>query len=227
MAFSGGKDSITIKRLADLAEVKYDAHYSVTTIDPPELIYFIRKYHSDVHWIRPEIPFLRKLSTKGFPLRNRRWCCEFYKENGGNGRTVVTGVRAAESYNRSRRKIIEHCYSGGYKNKNKIFFNPILDWLDDDVWQFIREQKLPYCQLYDEGFKRIGCIFCPMSRRARKIEVTRYPNYVKAFIKAFDALHATGRESVMKWKSGEEMFWWWMDADASSPTDDQYLMKFE
>lgn len=43
VAFSGGKDSVVIKALCDLAGVRYDAHYNVTTVDPPELVRFIRK----------------------------------------------------------------------------------------------------------------------------------------------------------------------------------------
>ena len=53
LAFSRGKDSCLIKALADLAGVKYEAHYSVTGIDPPELVHFIKKYHSDVIWDIP------------------------------------------------------------------------------------------------------------------------------------------------------------------------------
>ena len=48
LAFSGGKDSIVIKKLAEMADVKYDVHYNVTTIDPPDLVRFIRKHHKDV-----------------------------------------------------------------------------------------------------------------------------------------------------------------------------------
>ncbi len=58
LAFSGGKDSVVLKRLAEMAGVKFDAHYSVTTIDPPELTQFIRKYHPDVKWERYKTPFL-------------------------------------------------------------------------------------------------------------------------------------------------------------------------
>ena len=79
LAFSGGKDSVVLKDLADKADVKYDAHYSVTTIDPPELVYFIRRVHPDVHWDRPEKAFLTRLVENGFPLRQSRWCCKEYK----------------------------------------------------------------------------------------------------------------------------------------------------
>ena len=226
LAFSGGKDSVVIKELAKMAGVNHDAHYNVTTIDPPELIYFIKKHHPDVTWDRSEIPLLRSLEINGFPLRQSRWCCRDYKENGGNNRRVVTGVRSAESYNRSKRKIFGHCYDGGYKSKNKTFVNPIIDWTTDDVWEFIRERELPYCSLYDEGWKRIGCLFCPMAGKMRSVAAERYPRYVKAFIRAFEKLHTTGRDSMKRWKSGEEMFWWWLKEDRKRAEPDQ-LMIFE
>ena len=48
LCFSGGKDSCVIKALADMAGVKYDAHYSVASVDPPELVRFIKDNHPDV-----------------------------------------------------------------------------------------------------------------------------------------------------------------------------------
>lgn len=48
LAFSGGKDSVVIKALADMAGVKYDARYNLTSVDPPELVRFIKDEHPDV-----------------------------------------------------------------------------------------------------------------------------------------------------------------------------------
>ena len=222
LAFSGGKDSIVIKALTDMSGVAYDAHHSLTTIDPPELIYFIREHHSDVQIDHPAKPFLRRLAERGFPQRQRRWCCEEYKERGGSGRLVVTGVRAAESAARRRRAMFEQCF----KDRHKRYLHVIIDWTDDDVWQFIREQELPYCKLYDEGWKRIGCLFCPMAGKMRKTEAERYPRYVHAYIRAFEKLYATGRESMKRWDSGAEMFWWWLNEDRKGDDPDQ-LMMFE
>ena len=67
LAFSGGKDSVCIKALADMAGVKYDAHYSVTTIDPPELLRFIREHHGDVVWDRPKQTMWRAVIKNGAP----------------------------------------------------------------------------------------------------------------------------------------------------------------
>ena len=56
VAFSGGKDSVCIKALCDLAGVKYDAHYRVTSIDPPELVQFIKRAYPDVAFDKPRYP---------------------------------------------------------------------------------------------------------------------------------------------------------------------------
>ena len=44
LAFSGGKDSQVIYHLAKESGVRFEANYNITGIDPPELVYFIRKY---------------------------------------------------------------------------------------------------------------------------------------------------------------------------------------
>ena len=44
VAFSGGKDSLCVYWLTKIAGVKADYHYSFTTVDPPELIKFIRTF---------------------------------------------------------------------------------------------------------------------------------------------------------------------------------------
>lgn len=206
-AFSGGKDSVVLKDLAIKAGVKFDAHYSVTTIDPPELVRFIKRYHSDVIWERPEKAFLTLLVTKGFPRRQGRWCCEVYKENGGSGRVVLTGIRAAESAKRRKRRMVENCTL----DHTKHYVHPIIDWTEEEVWRYIRKYQIPYCELYDEGFKRLGCLFCPMRYyKWRQAEVRRYPRYAEAFRKAFRKLHATGRDSMKRWENGDEMFDWWI-----------------
>ena len=107
IAFSGGKDSCVIKALADMAGVKYDAHYNVTSVDPPELIYFIREHHPDVIWEYPRDKDGNRLTMWSIiatntmpPTRKVRYCCSDLKEGGGEGRLKITGVRWAESVRR-------------------------------------------------------------------------------------------------------------------------------
>lgn len=224
LAFSGGKDSITIKQLAIDAEVKFDAHYSLTTIDPPEIVRFIRKEHPDVIFNFPDKPFLQRLPENGFPQRQRRWCCAEYKENGGAGRIVITGIRAQESKKRAGRKMIESCYKSG----NKRYLNLIVGWTEEDVWEFIQLRRLPYPILYDQGWKRVGCLFCPMASNShRQIERKLYPRHEALFIKAFERLYAgkDWKKMRTRWGSGREMFEWWINEKSEGDPDQGVLFE--
>lgn len=212
LAFSGGKDSVVIKHLADRAGVKYRPFYNVTTIDPPDVIYFMRKHHPRVRFIRPTKPLLTAMFSRGFPLRQKPWCCVSYKESYHPDGVMIMGLRAEESSKRSKRKEYEQCND----NESLWFLNPIFRWASDEVWAYIRENGIPYCSLYDDGWKRIGCLFCPNARPPEKVmHAKRFPRYEQAFRTAFRRLYerrkAQGRTSVDRWQSGDEMFEWWIN----------------
>lgn len=233
LAFSGGKDSQCVYHLAKMAGVKFDAHYSVTTVDPPELMKFVREYYPDVIWERPKyngkpVSMWTLIPEHTVPpTRKVRYCCDVLKEQGGQGRVVVTGVRWAESATRKNthgmvdlrtkskkiineslennpaaslntrgglifnddndetRKTVEQCYQ-----KRRTTINPIIDWDDDEVWEFIKEvAKVPYCSLYDEGFTRLGCIGCPLQGTKGMLrDFERWPRYKELYIRAFDEM---------------------------------------
>jgi 3'-phosphoadenosine 5'-phosphosulfate sulfotransferase (PAPS reductase)/FAD synthetase len=67
LAFSGGKDSQCIYHLAKEAGVKFDAHYNLTTVDPPELVYFIRENYPDVIVDKPEMSMWRLIIKNNGP----------------------------------------------------------------------------------------------------------------------------------------------------------------
>lgn len=93
LPWSGGKDSIVTKLVLDLAGVKYDAHYNITGIDPPEVVYQIRKL-KDVQMHQHEEDIFKQIMRKLYPpTRKVRYCCGDLKEHGGEGRFCVTGVR--------------------------------------------------------------------------------------------------------------------------------------
>ena len=167
LAFSGGKDSIVLKDLAIRSGVKFNAVYNVTTVDPPELLRYINQYHHDVERSKPEINIWDLIYKNGGPpFRQQRYCCRVLKESPLKRGFVLTGVRWQESNQRSNRKYIETCY----KNPSVHYLHPIIDWSEGDIWQYISSRHLPYCSLYDEGWKRIGCVLCPMSNQQRERE---------------------------------------------------------
>lgn len=95
--------------------------------------------------------------------------------------------------------------------EEKVVVRPIIDWSDDDIWEYIEKYKLLYCELYDKGWKRLGCIGCPLSSNQKK-ELETYPkyrkNYVKAFEKMIEARKAKGKNC--EWETGEEVMKWWV-----------------
>jgi len=227
LAFSGGKDSIVIKDLAIQAGVKFQAHFNFTTVDPPELLKYIKKYHSGVIWDRPEKTMWKLIEERGYPpTQLMRFCCAELKEKYGEG-VVLTGIRAAESPRRAKRKQIEN----DYNNPNKKYIHVILDWGDDDVWRYIHNRNLPYCELYDQGYSRIGCVMCPMKNRKGMLEdAKRYPNYVKAYKRALQKGYEKRLERGKPYKtfrSGNDIYDWWMSKGVDKVLEDVELEFFE
>lgn len=217
LAFSGGKDSVAIYDLAVKAGVKFDAHYCVSPIDPPQIYKFIKENYPDVIWDFHAKGFWKMVDKKGLPRMNARWCCRIIKEAGGEDRVVIVGNRRAESVKRSKQCYIE---IGRSKKAGKIFIRPILNFDDYDIWQYIRENKLPYCSLYDEGFKRLGCVLCPFES-ASNLERTEiyFPKIVKlwklacnrlvARYKSQNYLNLNGKPMKHKFETGDELYQWW------------------
>lgn len=107
LAFSGGKDSIVIYNLAVQAGVKFDAHFSMTTVDPPEVRQFIKENYPTVIWEKPKMSMFQLIrKERCLPTRVRRFCCRALKEIGGNGRTIITGIRWQESFRRKKKKCV-------------------------------------------------------------------------------------------------------------------------
>lgn len=240
LAFSGGKDSCVIKALCDMAGVKYDAHYRVTSVDPPELVRFIKEKHPDVDFEFPRLSDGKVATMWNLierdtmpPTQLARYCCRYLKEDGGEGRDKITGVRWDESNKRRKRRSGLEIDNGKKGNNEKLdpdnmdddmvrycmqskgfILNPIIDWTTDEVWEFIHRYNIPYCHLYDEGFTRLGCIGCPMAtKQERKRQFKLYPKHKAAYIRAFDRMLANGKKDYSLregWENGEKLFDWWI-----------------
>lgn len=173
------------------------------------------------------------------PTRLARYCCSVLKETAGKGRFIATGVRRAESTKRASRESFEIIGSrkqyGVLLNDDEVFLqdntekrrmfetcrlkakrtvNPIIDWTDDDVWDYIVAENIDINPKYSEGYKRVGCIGCPLSGKCNRLrEFEEYPTYKRAYIRAFDKMldvrNAKGLQT--EWKNGEEVFEWWVN----------------
>lgn len=209
LAFSGCKDSQALYHIAKMAGVKFKAHMNLTSVDPPEVIRFVKKYYPDVELIKPRMSIYDMAKKKHLlPTRRFRWCCAEYKEMSCAGKVTLIGVRKQESARRAKREEIgtnikgkrteetfdqwsEHeeqmvtCVGG----KDKIFVSPIIYWTERDVWKFLNRNGIPHCKLYDEGRTRIGCLCCPMSTYKQKLkDIREYPHVKRGWIQAIQWL---------------------------------------
>lgn len=101
------------------------------------------------------------------------------------------GKEVNEDYFSSNKESEVRCING----KDSILVSPILEWSEADVWYFLNEiVKVPHCELYDQGYKRIGCILCPMSSYKQKVrEMKDFPHVKRNWIKAIKAIRNGGR----------------------------------
>lgn len=178
------------------------------------------------------------------PTRLHRWCCDIFKEHGGWGRFCVTGVRWSESVKRkarratyevptrtgadrirlnndndARRRLTELCMP-----KDKLVVNPIIDWSDEDVWEFIRSRDLPYNPLYDRGYSRVGCVGCPLSARKSQ-ELASLPKFEQMYRRAFQQYvdRKLAKDGGCAWPDGDALFDWWISGKPMTRVDEDQL----
>lgn len=241
LCFSGGKDSQALHHIALMAGVKFVAHMNLTSVDPPQVLRFVRKHYPNVILHRPAESIYKMIpKKKSLPTRVMRWCCTVLKEQSGAGTVALIGIRKAESFKRSKRQELEisgHKFSGSFdqfsehqeteitciKGKDKILVSPILDWTDAEVWEFLNSNNIPHCELYDMGYKRIGCIMCPM---ASKKDVIRdremFPGVERAYKRAIAELLRVHPNYADKLNGDVDLiFDWW----CSRLIMDEYIAK--
>ena len=158
-----------------------------------------RKEHSDV------------VQLLGKPKSTQKLADEY----GAEYRITRQGALVMNDDNDENRRMVEHCY-----RTRKTMVNPIVDWTDEDVWDFLKHYGCESNPLYKCGFKRIGCIGCPMaSKKKREKEFIMWPKYKEAYIRAFDRMIqrriergiARNDDEAPNWKTGEDVMNWWLN----------------
>jgi len=119
--------------------------------------------------------------------------------------------------NDEAKDLIETCY-----RTTSTLINPIIEWTDEDVWKFLNEHSCESNPLYQKGYRRVGCIGCPMSgARGMKKEFAEYPKYKDLYKQAFDKIADDFVNPSIK--TGEDLMRWWLGDDPNQITIDDWL----
>lgn len=166
------------------------------------------------------------------PTRLVRYCCAVLKETSGRGRWIATGIRWAESKKRKSRGVMEALHRDKAKKltlmndndesrmliencqlKGTRVVNPLIDWQDADIWDYCAAEKICMNPLYACGWKRVGCIGCPVASKHRYAEFARYPKIKAAYIRAFGRMleEREKRGLPCNWQTGEDVMHWWLE----------------
>lgn len=206
LAFSGGKDSQVCYDLCKRSSIAFKAYFN-HCFESNVTIQFIRENYPDVIFRRVvKEGFIRNIRVNhgGYlPTVRSAYCCADYKHNPKSvDDCSIVGVRKAESAKRRTRTAFEaknktvmkrnkalfndyfeeHCQSTG--TAGIIQLKPIIDWIDTDVWDYIKKYKLPVNPEYKTQ-NRVGCIVCPKTNfTSNYIGLMKYPKLIDAFILA-------------------------------------------
>ena len=161
--------------LIDMA-YRLDREIRVFSVDtgrlPPEtheLILQLRDRYPGLNLevVEPDEEHVRRLvGMKGLDLfresvENRLLCCNIRKVQPLTRHLAtldawITGLRRDQWATRTNIRKVEIDHDHGAIVK----LNPLAEWTEDEVWEYVRERELPYNTLYDKGYSSIGCAPC-------------------------------------------------------------------
>lgn len=125
-----------------------------------------KKYDIKINIFFPDYEKVEKMiREKGINLfyhsvENRELCCNIRKKDPLKRAfkdldAWICGLRRDQSITRLNNQLVE------WDEQNGLFkINPLIDWTEEQVWKYIKENKIPYNELHDKGFPSIGCQPC-------------------------------------------------------------------
>lgn len=165
-AWTGGKDStVVLFLLKSVLDHFGRGPVRAINLDTgckfPEVLAFrdrlAEEWEVELHVARPEV------SLEGYPLaQDVVSCCRDLKitplKNAivqTGTRVLLTGIRGDEHPDRAGRELLEP-----RANPDHLVVNPVLDWTEADIWAAHTLFGIDHCELYDRGYRSLGCMPC-------------------------------------------------------------------
>lgn len=184
------KPKLTFKQVIE----KYG--YPVISKEQSQFIYEFNTTDSEklkaTRWCGIQGKAGRKISDKwkylvDAPFKISHKCCTIMKKNPSKdyekrtGRKPIVGIMAEESSLRMQKYFQGDC--NAFSAKRPIS-HPLIFWQEQDIWDYIKLHNVPYCDIYDKGFERTGCMFCMFG--AQNAKDPRFQLISKHFPKIHD-----------------------------------------
>jgi phosphoadenosine phosphosulfate reductase len=154
---------------------RHGFHFPVFTLDTgllfPETLEVQQRIEDffgyKIESLRPDLSVEQQAAVHGPELwkRDPDLCCTMRKVLPLQGRLAeldcwITGLRRQQSETRSDTEVIELYVFDEAAGRDIVKLNPMVNWPREAVWNYIRDQKIPYNALHDRGYRSIGCWPC-------------------------------------------------------------------
>jgi phosphoadenylyl-sulfate reductase (thioredoxin) len=164
LTFSGGKDSLVVLHLMRSLcgpVIPYPVFSIDTSLKFPETIKFRDRIASRWNLNLIILTSSEKVEISG-PGGNKKACCQALKIQplhqgliAHQIKALITAIRWDEQEARADEKPVSH-----RENPPHVRIHPILHFTEADIWDYIHAFELPYCELYDQGYRSLSCIPC-------------------------------------------------------------------
>ena len=119
--------------------------------------------------------------------------------------------------NSATRRTVEQCY-----RTTASLINPILDWDEKDVWEFLKHYGCESNPEYCNGFHRIGCVGCPMANKNRIRDFKAYPKYFGVYYRACKKIFENDPHRIKAANDPLSYMIWWLEYDDINKFIDDY-----
>ncbi len=165
IAFTGGKDStvlLDLIRRAENGKIPFKVITIDTSVEFPEIKEFMEKLKSAWNFEIVKYSNDEALRQKYPIAKDKADCCNILKTiplkqsiKDLHLKAMFTGIRRDENEARANES-----YFSKRKDPHHFRVHPLLHFTEKDIWNYIKFNNLPYCKLYEQGYRSIDCAPC-------------------------------------------------------------------